>query len=474
MEPSPQRRAVAALALALTGLTWLVQAPILLVGVAALGAWLVAWQWAFTSAVGDVTERIAVGQTVDRSRLRTDDVTTATIAARLPTTSRLTLSLESGVPVPATAHDGVPTISIAPGDTAGADARTIRWPVAGSHQFRAASLTAADQYLETTVPIGDQPTVTVEPRASEVIHVGTGGDRIGTAIGEHDGGRLGDGDEPAEPREYVPGDTADRIDWNATARLGTTYVREYDTATDRQTTLVVDHRSSLAVGPTAGTAFDHLRDVALSVAERAASDGDPTGLVTVDDAGITGHLDPGITDSRYQRVRRRLLDLEPTEPTRRGRRRPTGTAARRHLSALESNATDPFARQLRPFFADRATGTEDAAVGSLADAVRATAPRRRDGSLIAIFTDDSRPADVRATVAQATGASAEVLVFLAPALLYERDSATPLTAAFDRYVEFEEFRRELTALEGVTAFEVGPHERLSSLLAASESRGGVA
>jgi len=53
-------------------------------------------------------------------------------------------------------------------------------------------------------------------------------------------------------------------------------------------------------------------------------------------------------------------------------------------------------------------------------------------------------------------------------VLYEPGGLADLERAYDRYLAFEEFRRELAKLDGVTALEVGPADRLSAVLEAGD------
>jgi len=66
------------------------------------------------------------------------------------------------------------------------------------------------------------------------------------------------------------------------------------------------------------------------------------------------------------------------------------------------------------------------------------------------------------------------LVLLAPSVLYEPGGLADIEQAYDRYVEFEQFRRELARIDNVTALEVGPTDRLSAVIEAGRSRGGHA
>lgn len=60
-------------------------------------------------------------------------------------------------------------------------------------------------------------------------------------------------------------------------------------------------------------------------------------------------------------------------------------------------------------------------------------------------------------------------MFVAPTVLYEEDSLTDLDGAYDRYSEFESFRRRLVG-DGVDADEVAPEDRLDAVLAAGTGR----
>jgi hypothetical protein len=60
----------------------------------------------------------------------------------------------------------------------------------------------------------------------------------------------------------------------------------------------------------------------------------------------------------------------------------------------------------------------------------------------------------------------EVLVFLTPQVLFEPGGLADMEDAYERYVDFEEFRRELARLERVSAFEIAPGDRLEGVLAA--------
>lgn len=88
----------------------------------------------------------------------------------------------------------------------------------------------------------------------------------GLLQGDHRGLTPGHGSEPGEVRGYQPGDDVRRIDWNVTARLRETHVR--DTVADREleTWVLFDASASLAFGSAAA----EKRDLALAGAAAVA------------------------------------------------------------------------------------------------------------------------------------------------------------------------------------------------------------
>ena len=162
---------------------------------------------------------------------------------------------------------------------------------------------------------------------------------------------------------------------------------------------------------------------------------------------------------------------QPTSSVDRVDDRTTAADVTRHLAALEGDA-DEFARSLRPFLYDRQIYRERIGSEPLYGAVRSRLARQRGFVWTAIFSDDAHPAELRETVKLARADGNEVAVFLAPTVLHEPGGLADVERAYERYVAFERFRRELSRMERVTAFEVGPGDRLATVLEAGRSRGG--
>lgn len=454
--------------------------PLALAGTVLLGAWVLARQYLFFRAATELSEAVTVTQTPAKRSARTGEGTPTTLSVTLDTPSRLSCALAGGLPTAATTS-GAMELELDPHQVEASRTVEVSWPVAGRHVFDRARLSVTDGLFRESFPVGSTPGVTVEPRGPRNLHVGEGGDRIASAYGEHAAGRLGSGIEPAGLREYVPGERADRIDWNATARLGTPHVREFEAETDRQTVLVVDQRHTLDEGPPEEAKLDYLRELVLAFTDSARRQDDPLGLLTVGDEGITNRLTPATGPDRYRTVRRLLLNLEPTPApsagptapaTRPTRRRGTKTLAevRRAVATLGGEESD-FGRRLRPFYAARQRYVERIGTDPLYRALERTLATERGSLFTVLCTDDSTPTELLETVKLAHSDGGTVLVLLAPTVLYEEGGLADVERAYDRYLEFEELRRELAGMDRVTALEVGPGDRLSAVLEASRDRG---
>jgi uncharacterized protein (DUF58 family) len=109
----------------------------------------------------------------------------------------------------------------------------------------------------------------------------------GLLQGDYRGLLPGLGTEPGETREYQPGDDVRRIDWNVTARLQTTHVRETIADRELETWVCVDQSASLDFG----TAAMEKRDLAIaavaSVGLLTAKIGNRFGAVIVRENGIS-------------------------------------------------------------------------------------------------------------------------------------------------------------------------------------------
>jgi len=280
------------------------------------------------------------------------------------------------------------------------------------------------------------------------------------------------GIDPAELRQYVPGDSVSNIDWKATARLKAPHVREYEVETDRQTALFVDHRASMGTGDAGRTKLDYLREVALTVAENARSLSDPLGLAGIGSEGTTVWSSPDTNTTTYDDVQTALYEFEPTgkASSPHNNRSEADVSTTRRKATLLVGERSTYATRVRPFLEETSGYIRRMESDPLFETVRTRLAQLPSTSWLILFTDDKEQAELRETVKLAAQESGGVVVFLTPSILFEADGLADLDAAYDEYVAFEEFRRELSRIKGVSALEVGPGDRLEAVLAAGRNR----
>jgi uncharacterized protein (DUF58 family) len=464
----------------LAGLAALAGTPTPLFGAVGVGAWLFARQYAFVSALRRVHADLSITQDLDPDRAATEETTRLTLQAHVAGGSPLPVTVESTPPL--AADGGRASAALAVGEATATDAATVSVSIAGRHRFDAPSARVYSRFglFVEDLACGEATALTVHPRTLRNVHVGVSGKRVAAAYGQHSVEEGGSGLDPAEIREYVPGDPARSIDWNATARLGGPYVREFEAESDRYTVLLVDHGTHMTTGAEGETQLDYVRDVALTLVDAADQREDPLGLYTVGDEGVTSIYEPAATTQHYNRVRDRLRNLRPTsggdgEAAAPGGRsaaeRTAGSpAAARRIAAVLANEESDFADRLRPFVAAADSYVQRIDDRPLFAAVRTYLTRLQGRQLGILLTDDSDRTSVRETIKLLRRGDNRAFAILAPDALYGSEGATDLDAAYRRYADFEDFRRDLASLDRVRALEVAPGDRVAAVLAAGREQ----
>jgi uncharacterized protein (DUF58 family) len=120
-------------------------------------------------------------------------------------------------------------------------------------------------------------------------------------VGEWRSAFRGGGVEFEESRPYAPGDDVRAIDWNATARTGTPWVKRF--REERSCTLLIalDASASMAFGTTGRSKAQIAAHAAALLAASAAQAGDPVGLLVFGD-GVKHEIPPGRGDAHTWRV----------------------------------------------------------------------------------------------------------------------------------------------------------------------------
>ena len=444
--------------------------PVLLVGAASIGGWLLSRQYRFVRTTQATVDSLAITQQLDRTRVTAKETTLGTVRMQTPSPVDGTITVDIDPPVASRATRA--TCRLSDGAQTAQTTFEVTWPVAGAFTFGQPTVTVTDPLglFRQRTTAGPTPSVTVEPRSPRDIHVGEGGDRVAAGFGQHEAGRTGSGLTPAEIRQYTPSDTTGQIDWKATARLNEPYIREFEAETDLETILVVDHRASMGTGHAGETKLDFARQVTLALLESAQEHSDPLGWYGVGDGGLTWTFTPSTDTTHYRTIASGIKSLDPTDDPTADHSTATVNPARARRTAARLDDESPFATKLRPFFESADSYVQRIADEPLFSAVR-TASARNDGtSRTIIVTDDTHRTELREAVKVAQRGNGQVTVFLTPTVLYEPRTVGQIDDAYRRYTEFEEFRRELAAIPRVTAFEVGPSDRLASVLSAGRAQ----
>ena len=92
----------------------------------------------------------------------------------------------------------------------------------------------------------------------------------------------GHGTDFHDVREYEAGDDVRHIDWNVTARMDETYVRQYTEDRDLTAWLLLDHSPSMGFGPVDRTKEHVLREVAVTIAQLLVRGGNRVAAVVYD------------------------------------------------------------------------------------------------------------------------------------------------------------------------------------------------
>ncbi|SEP29840.1 Uncharacterized conserved protein, DUF58 family, contains vWF domain [Halogranum amylolyticum] len=470
MYPTRRYWAIAGLGAFFLLFTLLIDRPLALGGTVAIGVVLLVSQALTVGSFTRAERELTVEYTLSQSRVAINNTIFVTMRASQPATTDVDVTVTAQPPV---AAHSVPQaerqLRLPVGETSATKSFELEAPIAGRLEVGEPIIQFTDHqglFTETFVR-GPTATFTVEPRGPNDMHVGQAGEQMLAAYGEHQTNRSGSGLTPAGLRQYVPGDTLNQIDWKATARQATPYVREFEVEADRTTHLIVDHRAAMDIGPAGQTMLDFAREVALGIVQSAQKNNDALSLYCVGDLGLTTTVLPRTTAARFRQIRGILHELTPTAPetsvpnTQSSTAHPSVTRIAAQRLTTDQSA---FAARIRPFLTASDVYVEHIQDDPLLEAVRRAQLQESGSSWTILLTDDTDRDRVRETARTAAKYSDNVLVFLTPTVLFKTDTLADLDTAYRQYVDFEKFRRSLHSLSCVAAFEVGPGDHLETIL----------
>jgi uncharacterized protein (DUF58 family) len=183
----------------------------------------------------------------------------------------------------------------------------------------------------------------------------------GRLAGGYRTARKGTGTDLAGLREYVEGDDARHIDWNATARLAEPQLRVFNEDRELTMWLVLDRSASMTVGAPGRGKHDVLAELALVLARLFARGGNRVGALLYDN-GAVRTVPPATGRAHVLRI--------GAELGRDGRPAPRAAESRAHKTRAARDSVPRY------------RGTTDLA--AMLDAVARLARRR---SLIIVISD---------------------------------------------------------------------------------------
>jgi len=137
----------------------------------------------------------------------------------------------------------------------------------------------------------------------------------------------GHGTDFHDVREYEPGDDVRHIDWNVTARMDETFVRQYTEDRDLTAWLLLDHSPSMGFGPVDRTKEHVLREVATTIAQLLVRGGNRVAAVIYDNESVRT-IPPRQGRRQVLALTEELLRPAPARGTVTDLRRLLDTAAR--------------------------------------------------------------------------------------------------------------------------------------------------
>ncbi len=456
---------VAATALSFSALAVVFARPSLVFGTVGVACWLLYQYYTFAVELERLPDELTVSQSILQSSIPTDSPLSVTLDASLSRRNPFEVTVESRPPISGRgAETANRTATIEADETTATTTYSVEFPTAGTVSFEECAVAVTDSFGLFTArwEQGDEPTVTVEQRTPANVHVGRGGKRTYSVYDDEDAKRNVHGQPTVEIREYTTGDSLRRIDWNATARFNYPHVREYENEPGRRVAIFIDHRPSVGSGRPGETQFAYLREAALALVAEAKERSDAIGLFAVGSDGVTVSRSFRSTPEQYASIRKTLYSLDVDDGVGPSVERRSTDDTSRGPRTLRDDGSQ-FAARVRPYLltrSDASTPADD----PLFEAVRSHVARHSEDVYVALFTSDTHRTEVRNCVQYTSWRARQTNAFLVPNVLFDPDGLSTLDETYSEYVSFERFRRTLSSYPQTSAFEVGPGDRIETIL----------
>lgn len=171
---------------------------------------------------------------------------------------------------------------------------------------------SSERYVASTATPADSDTDDAEELLARVRRLQIRAKRLVRLLfaGEYHSVFRGRGIEFSDVREYVPGDEVRTIDWNVTARMGTTFIKKFVEERELAVYLLVDVSASAAFSSGAQTKHDLAAEIATVLAFAAAANNDRVGAIVFSDR-VEQYLRPRKSTQHVLRLARDLIHLRP-------------------------------------------------------------------------------------------------------------------------------------------------------------------
>lgn len=458
---------IVSIGLFLALLSVLLSSLVLLVSTALIGVYLLSSQYIFYRDLKNLKENLEVSQSTQRSLVSIDEKYTHKLDINLKTST--SLDVEVSVDPPMVVDGSKQKIKL---NKQGQDSYISTYSIgmAGTYTYKSPKVKARDKFgfLEEELGFGEEIQVAVQPNTPRNIHIGQGGEQqIAAQYGEHKQGKIGSGMEPAELRKYQRGDPTGKIDWKATARLNQAYIREFEAETDKRTILYIDHRKKMDTGPIGQTKLDYIRQVSLAFIETARNLNDPLGLYTIGDQGPTTKLNPNTTKQQYTQITNKIHNLKPTK-TKQKQTLYSPQKAKNKAFNLRKDKTK--LKKLEKYFQQQQTYIQKIQKDPFFNTAQLYLTNLQGTTWTAIFTDDTEKQTLKETAKIARKKDNHCLIFITPEILFKKGTLKDLDKAYQKYKEFEQYRKKLTKLPRITAYEIAPGDKLTTILTQNKQK----
>ena len=334
------------------------------------------------------------------------------------------------------------------------------------------TFTIGNDLFSHTCRITSRPLEVKQPASALVIEGGNGVSKEATKSSVYElylARIAGTGFEFSHIRPYVPGDPLRKIHWKASARLDKLMTKEFfldvtGELTEGHIALVIDQGASMGRGVSGRTELDFAVNIASYFVKFAVSKGSKVSLVTYGEGGIVHDIGLGDSQSHVTGIIKTLNQLEPRSVSSAPSHKKSGmtaSQARRitqHFESVNADEDDQDINRFREvimYLYSREEGYQQYLQNAPAYKALHAAVRRSSNRatlvIISDFESDVDPVIEGVKAAISRGLRVYLLAIFSKMFdLYD----DPLIAVEGVYASYEEYKKRLDVLRGISGARV--------------------